>query len=153
MITHDLILPSIYHLQRLGRVGKLSICALNSAPLRALKNSAELRQAFPGQDFEPLPSLTAPPDKMFPGLYKEALTKLAPRQAVIVAVPDQFHYEVVRAVLQHDQHVLCVKPLVLNYRHAHEIEQLAREKGLFVGVEYHKRFDRRARPKPEPRQR
>jgi hypothetical protein len=50
----------------------------------------------------------------------------------------------VRAALKHNQHVLCVKPLVLKYDQAQEIEQLARERGLFVGVEYHKRFDRRA---------
>ncbi len=144
MITQDLILPSVYQLQRLGRVRKVAVCALNSAPLRALKDSVELKQAFPGQDFEPLPALTKPPAKIFPHLYKEALARLAPRQAVIVAVPDQFHFEIVRAALDHNQHVLCVKPLVLKYDHAHEIEQVAREKGLFVGVEYHKRFDRRA---------
>ena len=144
MITQDLILPSAYHLQRLGRVGKISVCALNSAPLRALRDSAELKQAFPGQDFTPLPAFAKPPDDMFPDLYQEALARLAPRQAVIVAVPDQFHYEIVKAALKHHQHVLCVKPLVLKYNHAHELEQIAREKGLFVGVEYHKRFDRRA---------
>ena len=144
MITQDLILPSVYHLQRLGRVRKVTVCALNSAPLRALKDSAELKQAFPGQDFDPLPALTQPPAKMFPDLYRQALARLAPRQVVIVAVPDQFHYEIVKTALQHHQHVLCVKPLVLKYDHAHEIEQLARDRGLFVGVEYHKRFDRRA---------
>jgi hypothetical protein len=40
--------------------------------------------------------------------------------------------------------VLCVKPLVLKYTQAIEIEKLAIERGLFVGVEYHKRFDRRS---------
>jgi predicted dehydrogenase len=144
MITNDLILPSVYHLQRLGRAGKISVCALNSTPLRALRDSADLKQAFPGQDFTPLPAFAKPPDEMFPDIFKEALARLAPRQAVIVAVPDQFHYEIVKAALKHNQHVLCVKPLVLKYTQAHEIEQIACEKGLFVGVEYHKRFDRRA---------
>jgi predicted dehydrogenase len=144
MITHDLILPSVYHLQRLGRVGKLSVCALNSAPLRALRNSGELRQAFPDQDFVALPALDEAPDRVFPGLYKEVIRGLAPRQVVIVAVPDHFHYEVVREALACNQHVLCVKPLVLKYEHALDIEHRARERGLFVGVEYHKRFDRRS---------
>jgi len=144
MITQDLILPSLYHLQRLGRVRQLTVCALNSAPLRALQESAELRQAFPGQGFEALPALTEPPERLFPELYKEALAQLPPRQAVIVAVPDQFHYEVVLAALRCRQHLLCVKPLVLNYEQAHEIEETARAHGLFVGVEYHKRFDRRS---------
>ena len=37
MITNDLILPSIYHLQRTGVVGTIDICALNTPPLKALK--------------------------------------------------------------------------------------------------------------------
>ena len=37
MITNDQLLPSIYHLQRLGVVNEISICALNSAPLQALQ--------------------------------------------------------------------------------------------------------------------
>ena len=144
MITHDLLLPSVYHLQRLGRVGRISVCALGSGPLRALAESAELKEAFPGQAFEPLPALDEPPERTFPSLYKDALARLAPRQAVIVAVPDQFHYEVVTEALRHDQHVLCVKPLVLKVEHSRQIEELARSKGLFVGIEYHKRFDRRS---------
>ena len=36
MITCDLILPSVYHMQRTGRVGRITVCALNSAPLKAL---------------------------------------------------------------------------------------------------------------------
>jgi predicted dehydrogenase len=144
MITHDLILPAAYHLQRTGRLGRIAVCALNSAPLRTLVESAELQQAFPGQAFEPLPGLDEPPERMFPELFKEALARRPPRQAVIVAVPDQFHYEVVKEALAHEQHVLCVKPLVLKYEEAHHIEELARRQGLFVGVEYHKRFDRRS---------
>lgn len=144
MVTNDLILPSVYHLQRLGVVGKIQVCALNSAPLRALKESRELNEAFPGQDFEACPPLSEPPDRMFPSLFKEKLVALAPRQAVIVAVPDQFHYEVVKAAIMQGQHVLCVKPLVLSYEQSAEIEKLAEAWGVFVGVEYHKRFDSRS---------
>jgi D-galacturonate reductase len=144
MITQDLILPSVYHLQRTNKAGELTVCALNSAPLRALRESAELREAFPGQSFTASPDFKQKPERMFPELYKEVLAAMKPRQAVIVAVPDQFHYSVVMEALRQEQHVLCVKPLVLAYEQAHEIEEFAREKGLFVGVEYHKRFDRRS---------
>lgn len=143
MITNDLILPSIFHLQR-SVVGAIRVCALNSAPLRALKESPELRQAFPGQDFEAYPPLDTPPDRVCPELFKEVLAAMPPRQAVVVALPDHLHYSAVMEALHHDQHVLCVKPLVQRYAHAVEIERLAFEKGLFVGVEYHKRFDTRA---------
>lgn len=144
MITNDLLLPSIYHLQRLGTVGAISICALNTPPLKALKENPQFAEAFPGQDFTPYPALDEPASKNFPDLYKDVIAGMAPHNAVVVAMPDQLHYPVVMEALQNDQHVLCVKPLVLRYAQAVEVEELAREKGLFVGVEYHKRFDRRA---------
>lgn len=144
MITHDLILPSIYHLQRMGVIGEISVCALNSPPLKALQDSPDLRGAFPGQTFTPYPALSESSQKQFPDLYKEVLAKMSLRQAVVVAMPDQLHYAVVKDALSHNQNVLCVKPLVLKYEQAAEIEKIALEKGLFVGVEYHKRFDRRS---------
>ncbi|MFH1478004.1 MAG: Gfo/Idh/MocA family oxidoreductase [Verrucomicrobiota bacterium] len=144
MITHDLILPSIYQLQRMGVVDKISICALNTPPLKTLKESPEICQAFPGQSFTPYPALTEAPGKNFPDLFKQVLTKMPTRQAVVVAMPDQFHYAVVKEALLANQNVLCVKPLVLKHAQAVEIEKLALERGLFVGVEYHKRFDRRS---------
>jgi D-galacturonate reductase len=144
MITHDLILPSIYHLQRTGIVGKISICALNTPPLKTLRESPEITQAFPGQDFTPYPAFTEPADKNFPDLFKQVLAKMPPRQAAVVAMPDQFHYSVVKEALQCNQNVLCVKPLVLKYEQAVELEKMAYERGLFIGVEYHKRFDRRS---------
>jgi predicted dehydrogenase len=144
MITNDLLLPSVYHLQRTGVVGDISICALNMPPLKALCENMEIQEAFPGQKFTPYPALSENPAGNFPTLYKEVLRRTAPRQAVVVALPDNLHYEVVIDALQNNQHVLCVKPLVLKYAHAVEIEKLAYEKGLFVGVEYHKRFDKRA---------
>jgi predicted dehydrogenase len=144
MITHDQILPSIYHLQRLGLVGAIHVCALNSAPLKALAEEPKFRDAFPGQSFQASPPLAEPAEKAFPDLYQEVIAQLPPRNLVVVAVPDQFHYPVIKAALGHNQHVLTVKPLVLKYAQAEEIEKLAQRQGLLVGVEYHKRFDRRA---------
>ena len=42
MITHDLILPSVYHLQRTGIVNDINVCSLDSPPLKFLKNSKEI---------------------------------------------------------------------------------------------------------------
>jgi predicted dehydrogenase len=144
MITYDLLLPSAYHLQRTGFINSIKVCALDSAPLKALKTSKEIKEAFPGQDFEAFPPLSEPENQKFPDLYKEVIAGLKPRQLVLVAMPDQLHYPVVMEALSKDQHILCVKPLVLKYEQAAEIEKIAYEKGLFVGVEYHKRFDRRS---------
>ncbi len=144
MITHDQILPSLYQLQRQEVIESITICALNSAPLRELAESQRFADAFPEQSFEALPALDTPPDEMHPDLFRDAIAALPPGNLVVVAVPDHVHGTVIRAALENDQHVLTVKPLVPRYAEAMEIEQLAMDKGLFVGIEYHKRFDRRA---------
>ncbi len=144
MITADQILPSLYQMQRVGQVGTIKICALNSAPLRELAQSPRLTEAFPDCAFEPFPALDEPPEKMHGGLFQDVIAALAPRNLVVVAVPDHVHDEVIRTALEHDQHVLAVKPLVPTFAEAARIETLARQRGLMVGVEYHKRFDRRA---------
>jgi predicted dehydrogenase len=144
MITLDLILPVVYHLQRIGLVNDINVCSLDSGPLKDLKNSDMIQNAFPGQDFTAYPALSEPENNKHPDLYKEVIAGLKPRQVVIVAMPDQLHYSVIMEALKNDQHILCVKPLVLKYEQTVEIEKLAYEKGLFIGVEYHKRFDTRA---------
>src|ERR1035437_2553346 len=144
MITFDLLLPSLYHLERIGVVRKIDICALNTAPLKALAENPENQEAFPGQSFTPHPPFSVPADAAFPDLYREVIAAMAPGNMVVVAMPDNLHYSVVKYALEHDQNVLCVKPLVLKHEQAVEIEKLAFEKGRFVGVEYHKRFDRRS---------
>jgi predicted dehydrogenase len=144
MITHDQVLPSLYHLQRQDVIGSIKICALNSSPLQALAESERFSEAFPGQTFESSPALDTPPDEMHPDLFREAIAALSPGNLVVVAVPDHVHGTVISEALDHDQHVLTVKPLVPTYAEADEIEKRALDKGLFVGIEYHKRFDRRS---------
>ena len=143
MIVHDLILPAVYHLQRMGYIQSISVCGTRSSSIKSLMNNTEIENAFPGQHFTPYPS----PDAGVKGdkeLYKKVLASLPPYQAVIIALPDQIHYPVVMDALDADQHILCVKPLVLTYREGEAIAKKSHEKGLFIGIEYHKRFDRRA---------
>jgi predicted dehydrogenase len=144
MITYDLLLPSLYHLQRTGIVNKIDVCALNSPPLQALRDNPDFHEAFPGQSFTPHPDFSEPGDKLYPNLYKDVVAAMAPGNMVVVAMPDALHFEVIMHALAHDQNVLCVKPLVQKYDQAVEVEKLALEKGRFVGIEYHKRFDRRS---------
>ncbi len=144
MITHDQLLPSIWHMQRQGLLGDISVCALTARPLKELMESESLRRAFPGQTFQAWPDPTGDLDRPHPDLYRELIGRLPPRNIVVVAVPDQLHFPVIMAALQANQHVLTVKPLVLTAREAEQIEREAAERGLLVGIEYHKRFDDRS---------
>lgn len=144
MITQVQILPSLYQLQRVGLVGDIHVCALDSAPLKALADDGMLKRAFPGQAFIAHPPVSAPPAEKFPNLFKEVIASLPRHSVVVVAVPDQLHAGVIDAALAADQHICCVKPLVLRHAEAESIAARARAKGLVVGVEYHKRFDDRS---------
>jgi len=140
MITHDQILPTLYHMQRSGAIGEITVCASRAATVQALAAAEQLLRAFPGQSFRGLPATGGPQ----PELYRDTIQSMPPRQIVVVAVPDQLHFDVIMTALDHDQHVCAVKPLVLRHKQAVEIEQRARSKNLLVGVEYHKRFDDRS---------
>lgn len=145
MITGVQLLPTLYHLQHEALIGSLQICALTARPLATLRSDPTLNQGFPGQSFIPLPDPgKVPLDEPFPDAYRQLIAAMPPRNIVVVAVPDQMHFEIIRFALEHNQHVLTVKPLVLKYAEAIVLEKLADERGLVVGVEYHKRFDTRA---------
>jgi len=143
MIVHDQLLPSLYHLQRTGAIGSLQIVDATNRRMRDLA-SERFKQAFPGQSFKAIPDLSEDPEKVQPDLFQKVIAALPPRTLVVNATPDHMHNRIIRFALEHDQHVLSVKPLVQKIGDALAIEKLARERGLFVGVEYHKRFDRRS---------
>ena len=144
MITQVQILPSLYQLQRLGIIGDISVCALNSGPLKALAADKTLKEGFAEHNFKAYPSLDTDEGENFPQLYKDVIARMSKGNIIVVAVPDQVHYPVIKTALENNQHICCVKPLVLKYEQSVEIEKAAYEKGLVVGVEYHKRLDDRA---------
>lgn len=141
MITHDQILPSLYHLQRLGRIGDIAVCASRRQTVAKLAQAEVLQRAFPGHAFRAFPDSGDAPQ---PELFRTVIARMPPRNIVVVAVPDPLHYDVIMTALAHDQHVCAVKPLVLKHREAEEIAREAFARGLVVGVEYHKRFDDRS---------
>ena len=57
-------------------------------------------------------------------------------RAVSIATPNNTHYEITKSALEHGLHVVCEKPLTFSTAEAEELEQLARDKNLVVGVAY-----------------
>ncbi len=90
-----------------------------------------------GKDFGV--SLGVDPDRCYTD-YKEMFAKEAQRpdgiEAVTIATPNRFHYEMCKAALEAGLHAVCEKPLCFTYAEAQELEKLADEKGLVVGVTY-----------------
>lgn len=144
MIAHDQILPALLQMRREGAIGEVAVCSQRNRSVEALARAPALRRAFPDVAFRAVTDPSASPDEPRPEHYKRALAGLPERSVAVVAVPDQLHREIVLACLRANQHVCCVKPLVLRVEHSIEIEREARERGLLVAVEYHKRFDPRS---------
>lgn len=59
-----------------------------------------------------------------------------PVDFVIVAVPNDLHYDCCRALLEAGIHVVCDKPLTHTLRQAEELQRLARKKELLFTVTY-----------------
>jgi predicted dehydrogenase len=57
-------------------------------------------------------------------------------RAVSVATPNNTHYEITRAALEHGLHVVCEKPLCFTVAEAEELAALAEARGRIVGVTY-----------------
>ena len=149
MITQVQILPAFYQLQRLGLVGEIRICPGQrsvAGPGRRSRPAKGVSGAV-----VPGPSVVGNrPGREAARVVSGRDPRMGRGNIVVVAMPDHLHYLVIQEAIRHDQHICCVKPLVLCYEQALEIERQACEKGLVVGIEYHKRLDDRAAGGPPP---
>lgn len=72
--------------------------------------------------------------------YKALIAAEAQRadgvEVVSIATPNFTHYEITKACLEAGLHVICEKPLFFSVAECEEIEKLAADKGLIVGVTY-----------------
>lgn len=57
-------------------------------------------------------------------------------QAVSIATPNNTHFEIAKAALEHGLHVVCEKPLCFTLAEAEALQALARHAGKVVGVTY-----------------
>jgi len=57
-------------------------------------------------------------------------------QAVVIATPPHTHYSVARQAITAGKHVLIEKPMTVNSRDAHELNKLAYQYGVKIGVDH-----------------
>lgn len=60
--------------------------------------------------------------------------------AVVVAVPTKFHYNIIKDLLEKKIHVFAEKPFCLNYEQSQELVALAAKNNLVNQVGYHNKF-------------
>ncbi len=60
--------------------------------------------------------------------------------AVCVAVPTKFHFDIAKKTLTSNKHTLLEKPIAMNVKEAKELVRIARERGLIFQVGHVERF-------------
>ncbi|GAB4576315.1 MAG: Gfo/Idh/MocA family oxidoreductase [Anaerolineae bacterium] len=70
----------------------------------------------------------------------EALLADPEVEVVHICTPNYLHYEMVKAALEHDKHVICEKPLAITSAQSAELVRLVRSRGLVGAVNYNLRF-------------
>ena len=131
MIAHDQILPSLYQLRRNGLVDDIQVCGQRSSTLRALVDSPVLQRAFP-TSLHAVSAVRRHESGSAAETVRAGGRALPEQSIVIVALPDHLHKEAILYALRCNQHVIALKPLVLNCADSDEIEREARSRGLFV---------------------
>jgi len=140
MICEDAVLPTILQEKRRGNVGKVTVVSLNSGII------SRLRSVFPDADFVGVPDPDEyAPDQNMPAEYKNQLAQLSEDGMVFVTTPDHLHTQMILDSIDAGRDVVCMKPLCLKVDEAWQIIEKAREKGVYVFTEYHKRRDRAVR--------
>jgi D-galacturonate reductase len=80
-------------------------------------------------------------DKTDPDAYKAAIDALSPGDAITIFTPDTTHYPIALYAIERGVHVLITKPATKLLEHHQDLLKKSKEKGVFVFIEHHKRFD------------
>lgn len=141
MISIEVIIPTLFQERREGRIGNVSICSLDAKSIKRVQDE------FPDEEFTPYPDPAKVDDetKAYPDEYKRAIDSLDDHGFVLVATPDHFHTPVIMYAMEKGKDVVCEKPLCLKVDEIWKIQEKAKEKGLYVYTDYHKRHDRALR--------
>lgn len=80
-------------------------------------------------------------DQTDPDAYKTAIDALPKGSAITIFTPDSTHYPIALYAIERGHHVLITKPATQRLADHLALVEAARQHGVFVFVEHHKRFD------------
>jgi hypothetical protein len=73
--------------------------------------------------------------------YKDAIATFSPGDLAIIFTPDDSHFDIAKACIDHGMHVCVTKPLVQTLQQHRALAELALERRVLSYVEVHKRWD------------
>ena len=139
--AYGTVLPAINEWQRNdSNTSKVVFVATNGSHSIALSQKVEQLAYDTGVNLDI--SFLPEPDVIDLEAYKLALKEIPRPACAIVVVPDHLHFQVAYDCLMEDLPILVVKPLTPTIKEGKRLVELARERGLYAAVEFHKRWDK-----------
>merc|ERR1712157_260382 len=80
-------------------------------------------------------------EEVDPLAYEKAIKTFNEGDIAIIFTPDDTHYNIASACIEHGMHVLITKPIVQTLKDHISLLEESKKKGVLVGVEVHKRLD------------
>ncbi|KAI0199005.1 hypothetical protein F4808DRAFT_433840 [Astrocystis sublimbata] len=132
---------TLFDLRRRGKVNQLSMAGTNGTKFPAIRQhlEANITKVYNGLDtsFESFPANHVKDSDA----YKAAIDALKPGDAITIFTPDTTHYPIALYAIERKIHVMITKPAVKTLEHHQSLIEAAKEHGVFVYIEHHKRFD------------
>ncbi|KAJ9468154.1 scyllo-inositol 2-dehydrogenase (NAD(+)) [Diplonema papillatum] len=119
---------------------RIALCGTSGTKFAAIREHMKSKIDFVGlnTEFDQFPAADVASD---PKSYETAVKDFKPGDVCSVFTPDSTHYDIAMAALEHGLHVMVTKPIVKTLKSHLNLVQKAREKGVLLQVEVHKRFD------------
>lgn len=117
---------------RFGLIGYGLFGGHHARAIAGIPNAELLAIAVPSEQSQASARANHPEVKVYSD-YRELLSR-DDLDAVDVVVPNAWHYEVGRAVLESGRHLLLEKPMALNVAHCNELVELSRARNLRLAV-------------------
>jgi D-galacturonate reductase len=134
---------TMFDLRRRYKVDRCAMVGRNGTNFPAIRSHMQTVIANVYTDMD-ITCQTYPADdcSMDPNAYQTAIQDFCkPGDVAIIFTPDDTHYDIAMACIQHKMHVLITKPIVQTLQHHQALCDAAQQHNVLVGVEVHKRYD------------
>ena len=133
---------TLFDLRRAGLVDRLLMAGTNGTKFAAIRQHLDraLAKTYRDMDvsFESFPADDVPRDSH---AYRQALETMRAGDCAIIFTPDDTHFSIALEAIDRGLHVLIAKPIVKTLEEHLALTSRAKERGVLVAMEVHKRWD------------
>ncbi|GMH52256.1 hypothetical protein TL16_g01192, partial [Triparma laevis f. inornata] len=132
---------SMFDFRSRNKVSQIGMCGVNGKKFPGIRQhmTKMIENVYSGLSTE---CSTFPDDTTVdPLAYKSALKTYKPGDVAIIFTPDDTHFDIALECINAGLHVMVTKPIVKTLKDHQTLAKRAKEMGVLVGVEVHKRLD------------